>query len=199
MEMDYRKLCIELFGTDDNFELKNIAQEVNNRNPRNAGRKKLLSENDIQDIQNLMDEGHTINEIAKRYNTSRQIISKYVHKTAKPKEGTTLRISYMYRNQLCTVIDVDFLKEKLVIENHTNDFLRRAFGVLENPTWKDFEYFLKERCFPKTRGNCKEILNEMQLDHYDPLRIVEKTQGRMAEDDMWMKFTYYDRKEEVDG
>ncbi|MFQ9396402.1 MAG: hypothetical protein ACLR2E_23260 [Lachnospiraceae bacterium] len=30
-------------------------------------------------------------------------------------------------------------------------------------TWKDFEYFLEERCFPKTRDHAKEILKELGL------------------------------------
>ena len=79
-----------------------------------------------------------------------------------------------------------------VIRNEkTKDMLHRAFGVIENPTWNDFEMFMKERCFPATRGNAKEILKELQLTCYDPLQIVEKTGGRAAEDDMWLKFNYY--------
>ena len=35
------------------------------------------------------------------------------------------------------------------------------------------------------------ILKDLQLADYDTLQIVEKTQGRMAEDDLWLKFAYY--------
>ena len=56
----------------------------------------------------------------------------------------------MFRRQPCTVIDVDFLDQKVVIQNKTDDILHRAFGVLEHPTWNDFENFLRDRCFPQT-------------------------------------------------
>ena len=29
------------------------------------------------------------------------------------------------------------------------------------PDWKDFEYFLEERCFPRTRDHAEEILKEL--------------------------------------
>jgi hypothetical protein len=40
----------------------------------------------------------------------------------------------------------------------------------------------------------KDILGGLQLTDYDPLQIVEKTKGKTAEDDMWLKFTYYPRE-----
>ena len=110
-------------------------------------------------------------------------------------DGCTMRITYMFRRQPCTVIDVDFLDQKVVIQNKTDDILHRAFGVLEHPTWNDFENFLRDRCFPQTRGNCKELLQEMELTDYDPLKIVEKTRGRLADDEMWLRLRYLPRKE----
>ena len=53
--------------------------------------------------------------------------------------------------------------------------------------------FLQDRCFPKTRGNVKTVLTGLGLQDYDPLQIVEKTNGRTAEDDLWLKFHYYGR------
>ena len=191
MHTDYRKLCVELFGTDNVAELRNIAQRVNRKNSRNAGRKKKFTAEEISEIRGLLDDGMTINEIAARYGTSRQIISKYIHATERPEEGYTLRMTYMHHRKPCTVVDVDFLNERIKIENRTDDMLHRAFGVIEEPTWEDFEYFLRERCFPETRGNVKAILKDLQLADYDTLQIVEKTQGRMAEDDLWLKFAYY--------
>ena len=38
--MDYRKLCLDLFGTDDADELARIARTYKEKNPRKAGRKK---------------------------------------------------------------------------------------------------------------------------------------------------------------
>ena len=92
----------------------------------------------------------------------------------------------MNHNDLCTTIDIDFRHEKITIHNYTEQILLRAFGVIENPDWKDFEYFLEDRCFPRTRDHANEILREMNLPFYDPLLIVEKTQGRMEGDYQWI-------------
>ena len=195
--MDYRKLCLELFGTDDVDELTKIAQIYREKNPRKAGRKKKFTAEDVQRIRSLLENGMTMQEAAKRFNTSRQVIRKYLNE--KPAEGYTLRMTYMYQQHPCTIIDVDFLNQRIMVQNKTNDMLHRAFGVVEHPTWDDFETFLKERCFPATRGNAKEILKQLQLTSYDPLQIVEKTRGRTAEDDMWLKFHYYPMERAVYG
>ena len=38
MKTNYRELCIELFGTDNEQELRKIAKLVKQNNPRNAGK-----------------------------------------------------------------------------------------------------------------------------------------------------------------
>jgi len=113
--------------------------------------------------------------------------------------GCTMRITYMNRDEICTIIDVDFLNEKIWIQNKTDDLIHRAFGILEHPKWEDFEIFLRERCFPETRGNKDSLLKSLGLDHYDPLSIVEKTQGRMCEDYQWMKFEYISKENVING
>ena len=185
---DYRKLCRDLFGTDDVSELKKIAEEIQRKNKRNAGRKRKFAEQDIAAMRELQADGVTINEIAHRYETTRQCVSKYLSDPLD--DGYTMRMVYMYRKAPCTTIDVDFLCQRIKIQNRTNDVLHRAFGTNEEPTWNDFEHFLQERCFPRTRGFLKEELRALGLDAYDPLQIVEKTKGRTAEDDLWLKFQY---------
>ena len=37
----------------------------------------------------------------------------------------------------------------------------------------------------------KDILRDLGLDSYDPLAIIEKTKGRMAEDKQWIRLRYY--------
>lgn len=86
-----------------------------------------------------------------------------------------------------TVIHADFQKEQIRIENYTERILDTAFGVNLNPTWKDFEEFLEERCFPRTRDRMKWELEDLGLQCYDPIQIIKKTQGRMAEDDLWIE------------
>ena len=59
--------------------------------------------------------------------------------------------------------------------------------VLRGPDWKDFLFMLEERCFPRTRDKMKSILRAMDLPFYDPWLIVQKTQGRMADDHQWIR------------
>ena len=87
---------------------------------------------------------------------------------------------------LGTTIHADFLHKTIQIENHTDRILDTAFGVNTTPTWKDFETFLEDRCFPRTRDKLKLVLEDVGVDHYDPLLIIRKTHGRMAEDHAWI-------------
>lgn len=192
MDTDYRELCLDLFGTDNVEELKALAARIKAKNPRNAGRKKKFTQEDIQKMHAMIERGMTIRNVAEQFQTSRQVIGKYLN--PKPAEGYTLRMTYMYQQHPCTIIDVDFLNRNIMIQNKTADILHRAFGVVENPTWDDFEFFLQDRCFPATRGNMKELLEGLQLTDYDPLQIAEQTKGKTAEDDMWLKFAYYPRE-----
>ena len=191
MKTDYRKLCLELFGTDQEQELRQIAKKVQQKNARNAGRKKKYSEAEAAEMRRLREEGMSLQKIADRYGTSRQVIGRYLTSDIHP--DCTMRMIYMYQTQPCTVIDVDFLNQKVYIQNHTLDLLHRAFGPIEKPTWQDFEQFLADRCFPETRGDQKQLLQALGLTDYDPLQIVEKTQGRTTDDALWLKIRYWER------
>ena len=59
----------------------------------------------------------------------------------------------------------------------------RAFGRNEKPDYRDYEEFLESRCFPRTRDQMKLMLRELNLPFYDPFLIIQKTEGKMAEDD----------------
>ena len=195
MEPDYKELCQQLFGTTDVDELKKLSDKLRKKNIRNAGRKARFDDADVQKMQALLQKGYTFDEIADRFGTSRQVISKYLN--APPLPGYTLRLTLMYQTRPCTVIDVDFLNQRIRIQNRTDDLLHRAFGVIEEPTWADFEQFLLDRCFPRTRGNTADILTAMGLQSFDPLQIMEKTKGHMAEDHLWVRFQYYEQYPEV--
>lgn len=188
---DYKALCQTLFGTTNVEELKIIAGRLQQTNPRNAGRKRKFTPEEVAAMRQLQAAGITMTDLARRYGTSRQIIGKYLNQPLE--ENYTMRLTLMYKNKRCTEIDVDLLEEKIRIRNFTDDLIHRAFGVVEEPTWEDFQTFLQGRCFPKTRGNAKKLLEQLDLQDYDPLQIVEKTAGRTAEDDLWIKFQYTER------
>lgn len=111
----------------------------------------------------------------------------YIDKIKIPKRTFPLRLLYMHKQMLCTVIDVNDIEQKIKIINYTNNIMFRAFGVNVNPTYEDYQAFLKSRCFPETRDKLKLVLEDLNLPFYDPFLIIEKTEGRMAEDDFWIK------------
>ena len=93
----------------------------------------------------------------------------------------------MYKNMVCTVIDVDEMSREVKIHNYISNPLYRAFGINDDPDFGDYEEFLESRCFPKERDKVKIELKKLDIPFYDPILIIEKTQGRMAEDDFWIR------------
>lgn len=98
-----------------------------------------------------------------------------------------LEIRYYNGDILCTLIYADQTVKDLRAENYTDFFVKTAFGKKRLPSWEDLEEFLEERCIPRQRAGLREYLTVLGLDEYDPLAIVRKTKGRMAEDDQWME------------
>ena len=178
---DYRKLCIELFGTDDVDKLRAIAGK------KHSGRKNRLSDKYIEKALTMQQQGKTVEQIADHFGVSRQTMSKYLNKDY---PGYALRLDFMHERRVCTKIYVNFENEKVRITNSVSNPLYTAFGVIEKPTWEDFQDFLAERCFPKDRFMSKAILNQLEIQSgYDPLEIIRKTHGRMAEDNQYIRIT----------
>ena len=90
--------------------------------------------------------------------------------------------------ELCTIIDADYKTHSVKIENFTDDLIFRAFGVREKVTWEEYNNFLESRCFPRTRANVKWLLDALGLGDigYEPIEIIKKTGGIMAEDTMYL-------------
>lgn len=109
------------------------------------------------------------------------------HDVVVPTRLTPVRLWYMHEQTPCTMIDVDDRKRNVTIKNFTEHLMFRAFGVNESPTYAQYEEFLESRCFPRTRDKMKLMLQELNIPFYDPFLIIEKTEGRMAEDHFWIK------------
>ena len=194
MAETFEQQILNVFGTTDIKKLRRISDDAAKyrkattsiKSP--AGRKNSFTNVQRAQILALQASGMDIAKIARTYNVSRQTIYNQInqahHFSNDP--DVQMRMNFMNRDQLCTAIDIDFKHEKIKICNYTNQIPLRAFGIIENPTWNDFERFLEDRCFPKSRDHAKTILKEMQLPFYDPLLIVEKTHGRMAGDHQWI-------------
>lgn len=104
-----------------------------------------------------------------------------------PEKKTPLRLWYMYKDKCCTIIDVDEARQKVEIKNFVENIFFTAFGANTKPTYEEYQEFLKSRCFPETRDKIKIQLDALGIPFYDPFLIIEKTQGRMAEDDFWIR------------
>lgn len=108
--------------------------------------------------------------------------------SAKREQGHSLmKLSYFDMEELCTTIIVDNTQRVLCIENHTNHVVKTAFGNNIVPTWEDLQYFLEERCIPRARAGLREYLESIGVEEYDPVEIIKKTEGRMAEDNQWIR------------
>lgn len=97
------------------------------------------------------------------------------------------KLSFYDNRELCTEIYVDFTDKTLKAKNHTEDVVKTAFGNNKLPTWEDFTNFLEERCIPKERSGIREYLETIGVMEYNPLEIIQKTKGRMAEDSQWIE------------
>ena len=97
-----------------------------------------------------------------------------------------LLLSCYSGDALCARIAADETKKTVCVENLAADCLKLPFGNNKNPIWEDYLYFLESRCIPRTRAGLREYLETIGVDHYDPLEIIQKTQGRMAEDAIWL-------------
>lgn len=99
-----------------------------------------------------------------------------------------LKMIYYYdADNLCTSICADFTDKILCAENHTEDLIKTSFGKKEIPLWEDFISFLEERCIPRERAGIREYLETIGIEEYDPIEIIYRTAGRMAEDQQWLK------------
>jgi putative transcriptional regulator len=76
-----------------------------------------------------------------------KIISEYPQIPASlqiPEGRYPLRVWYLYRREICTIIDVDENRRLLEVYNYTMDEEKRAFGREENPSFEQYEALFKE-------------------------------------------------------
>ena len=80
-----------------------------------------------------------------------------------PEKEYPIRLWYMFKREVCTIIDVDERSRKVKIYNYTNNFIKKAFGRNEKPTFEEYEKFLESRCFPRQRDKIKLVLEDLNL------------------------------------
>ena len=102
--------------------------------------------------------------------------------------GHEVRVIRLFdSDKLCTEIYVDFTEKTLAAHNYVTDPIKTAFGNNVLPSWTDFIAFLEERCIPRQRAGLQEYLDVIGVSEYDPFSIIQKTAGRMAEDNQWVE------------
>lgn len=172
-----RKLQVEL------MELKNKREEASTVGKKGRPR---LSEKQVEEIWILGDMGYSVRKIEQETGVSIGSISN-VLKAFRNQKKTIREVDFLFQEELCTRIYVDFQNETVEIENFTEDNIRRAFGCKTLVSWQEFQDFLEERCFPRSRDRMKHILKELDVSTYDPWQIIQVTEGRMAEDKQWIR------------
>jgi len=100
----------------------------------------------------------------------------------------TKKFEYLWKNTVSAIVEYNMKTREVSVTNFTDDNIKRPFGVKTSPTFKDLERFFESRCFPKERGNCKQLLDDLGLNCYNPFDIVRITHGRQYEDYAWIRF-----------
>ena len=98
-----------------------------------------------------------------------------------------IKLSVFDGNALCTVICADYTDKTVKHEDHIKKLVKTPFGNNTNPDFSDFEGFLEERCIPKSRAGIREYLDVLNIESFEPLEIIKKTKGIMAEDQIHLE------------
>lgn len=77
----------------------------------------------------------------------------------------------------------------ITFRNYSTNPLWLPFGVHTTATPELLDEFFEERCFPRDRVNCKQLLRTLGLDCYEPELICRKTHGVQFDDFLWIQFS----------
>lgn len=77
----------------------------------------------------------------------------------------------------------------ITFKNYGTNPVWLPFGVHEKATPKLLDEFFEDRCFPRERVNCKQLLRTLGIDCYEPESICRKTHGVQFDDFLWIQFS----------
>ncbi len=187
-EIDFLKNALKRETERNERLVKKISELEKGQIPKKGQKgRPSLERNKVLQVERLGDLGCSVREIERKTGVSLGAISKILQEYRR-KKSVVREIEFMHDDKMCTRILIYFIEERIEIENHTDDNIDRAFGCVEHPTWEQFMNFIEERCFPRTRDGMKNILRDLEIQSYDPWQIIQKTEGRMAEDRHWIRF-----------
>lgn len=100
--------------------------------------------------------GVSVARIARELSVSRPTVYRYVEEIRRWERhpSVQMQLEYMYKDRVCTVIDVDWKNQTVYVENRTDQLPLTAFGVNKTPEWEGLivtsNYFVlrwgRERC-----------------------------------------------------
>lgn len=187
-EIEFLKNALKRETERNERLVKKISELEKNQIPKKGKKgRPSLERKSVLLVERLGNQGYSVREIERETGVSIGAISKILREYRR-KKAVVREIEFMHDDKMCTRIFIYFIEERIEIENHTEDYIDRAFGCVEHPTWEQFMHFLEERCFPRTRDGMKHILRDLDVQSYDPWQIIQKTEGRMAEDRHWIRF-----------
>lgn len=79
--------------------------------------------------------------------------------------------------------------ENVRFVNYVDFPIYLPFGVRQEASYKDLLEFYEDRCFPRERANCRDLLHKLGLEEYEPESIVRETHGLQFDDFMWLQFS----------
>lgn len=127
------------------------------KNVRGAGRKPVITDEQLNIVKDRIQSGESISSIAKEYGVSRQAL----HNRLKYSESRYVTMEYMVNGDVTTIIEVDFRNEDVRIKNMGNRLSKYAFGINQNPSWENFTSFLGNQVLLASNDNddtCKRVL-----------------------------------------
>lgn len=100
---------------------------------------------------------------------------------------SSYNVSVYFKEDLLSVINVD--GESVTFENFSDLIPFLPFGVRDFASYADLVEYYEDRCFPRERANCKQVLKGLGIDYYDPEMICRKTNGVQFDDFVWLQFS----------
>ena len=98
-----------------------------------------------------------------------------------------LDFEIFYKEAVIARVVVDRERQIVDVKQFTDHPVHKQFKQ-ENITMQDIAKWLRNRCFPETRFNKEQLLQDLGLKTYSPLAIVKKTHGLQFEDYYWVRF-----------
>ena len=112
-------------------------------NDRNAGRKPVITDEQLKTISERHANGESLIKLADEYGVTRQALHKRLH----VKSEQSVKIDWAIKGELITTIEADFKKRNLIIVNYAEEISKRPFGFNNTPSWNQFTKIIEDRYF----------------------------------------------------